>query len=166
MTAPLYAEAANVQELVSRTVASRPGTAGSLSTEQIEEAIRTAGTKIDSRLGSLFAVPFSPVPALIVEIATALAAYDIDLTFREVRDYSSELNPVLLRYKEAAQLLDLLAAGKAILPDYVPPDPDPGIPDNPNDGGSIVGVFNPDLCSVWPRAHRYDPSWPEYWGQD
>lgn len=166
MTAPLYAEVTDVQELVSRTAASRPGTAGSLSTEQIEEAIRTAGTKIDSRLGTLFVVPFAPVPALIVEIATALAAYDIDLTFREIRDYASELHPVLLRYKEASELLNLLAAGKAILPDYEPPDPDPGIPDNPNDGGSILDVYNPSLCAVWPTRAYCDPRTPECWGQD
>lgn len=165
MTAPLYSEEDEVRELVSRTEDSRPGTAGSLSTEQVLEAIRTAGTKIDARLGVLFAVPFNPVPALIREIATAFAAYDIDLTFREVRDYQSELNPILLRYKEANELLALLAVGKAVLPDYEPPDPDPGPPDNPSDDGSIVGVYNPDLCAVDQRRRRPDPSCYETWSQ-
>lgn len=157
MATPPYAELTKVREMLSRTEDSRPGTAGSLPDATIEAAILTASRKINARLGTLYITPFSaPYPELIVEITEALAAFDADLTFREVRDYSSELNPVYLRYKEADALLTQLQKGTATLPDYVPPDPDPGIPDNPDDGGSVVGVYNIDLCAVdlSPRRHR------------
>lgn len=161
MVAPLYAVVADVKAMVSRDATSRPGTAGSLSDLQIEEAIRSAGKKIDARLGALYVVPFAvPYPGLVVEICEAMAAFDLDLTFREVRDYSSELNPIYLRNKEAQELLTQLQKGTATLPDYVTPIPDPGIPDNPNDGGSIVGVINPDLLAVdLGRSRR----WHNYW---
>lgn len=149
MATPLYADIDAVKEMVSRDAVSRPGTAGSLSDDQIREAIYSAGRKIDARLGTLYTVPFSAypnAPELVTEICEAMAAYDLDLTFREVRDYQSELNPIYLRNQEAWDLLTQLQKGTATLPDYVPPDPDPGIPDNPNDTGSIVGVFNPDPC--------------------
>lgn len=148
MATPLYASVEAVKEMVSRDADSRPGTAGSLSDDQIEEAILSAGRKINSRLGTLYTVPFSAhpgCPELVTEICEAMAVFDLDLTFREVRDYNSELNPIYLRNKEAWDLLTQLQKGTATLPDYVPPDPDPGIPDNPNDGGSIVGTFQPAI---------------------
>src|SRR5688500_4571406 len=129
---PPYTDVARVRALLARHVDSRPGTAGSIEESELELAIRAARTTIDAKLGVAYSVPFNPIPALIRDIATALAAWDADLTFREVRDYSSELNPVLLRYKWATDMLADLASGKAVLPDYEPPDPDPGPGDNPN----------------------------------
>jgi phage gp36-like protein len=164
MATPPYTDIPRVRSAVTRA-ADTAGTAGGVAEATLEQAIRTAQSTIDSRLGNLYVVPFNPVPPLIRDIATALAAYDADLTFREVRDYSSELNPVLLRYKWASGLLTDIAKGTATLPGYVPPDPDPGIPDNPTDGGSIGEVYNPDLCAIWPRNRRPDPSSLEHWSQ-
>lgn len=135
------------------------GTAASLSNERIDAAIESAGHLIDAKLAVFYAVPFETTPALVTVIATALAAYDCDQTFREVRDYASELNPVYLRYREAQELLTQLQTGKAVLPDYEPPDPDPG-PTDPA-GGDIVDVINPNLCEF----QRPQPSWMDtYYG--
>lgn len=160
MSVPPYTDLARVRALLSRDGGVDLGTAGSVDAATIELAINTAQNRINSRLGALYTVPFAPiVPELIQDIATALAAYDADLTFREVRDYASELNPVYLRMKDAVELLDQLQSGKAVLPDYVPPDPDPG-PTDPA-GGDIVDVINPNLCEFQhPR-----PSWTDtYYG--
>ena len=148
-----YTTKEDVRGLLSRDTPTQPGTAASLPDATVDTAILAASSKIDSRLGAVYTVPFaaSPdTPELVVQIAKALAAYDLDLTFREVRDYSSELNPVYLRYKEATDLLTQLQKGLAVLPDYTPPDPDPGVPDNPNDWGSVVDVINP--CLTWPDS--------------
>jgi phage gp36-like protein len=150
-----------VRELLARDSASA-GTAASLGDPTIDDAIDSAGALIDSKLGTVYSVPFSqdPPPAMVVRIAKAVAAYEADLTFREVRDYASELNPVYLRYRDALTLLDQLQKGSATLPDYIPPDPDPGLPDPT--GGNVVGVFNPNLCSTAWDLHG---SWPyPYYG--
>jgi phage gp36-like protein len=160
-----YSDWEELQELLSRDDDSRPGTAGSLPQETLEEAIESADAVIDGRLGSMYTVPFGdPPPKLVTKISLAIAAYEADLTFREVRDYSSELNPVYLRYKDAMALLTELQQGKSVLPDYTPPDPDPGPDDNPNDSGSIVDVINPAHCPIYP-GYRPDISTPEFWSQ-
>lgn len=154
---PPYTDPARVRALVSRNADANPGTAGSVQAATIELAIDSARSIIDSKLSTLYVVPFNPVPRLVQDIATAFAAFDADMTFREIRDYSSELNPVYLRYKQMSALLDQLQAGKATLPDYEPPDPDPG-PDDPP-GGDVVAVFNPDLCAIdqsWQGRHCTD----------
>lgn len=149
-----YVDREVVREVVARASATRPGTAASLSDPQVDSAIERAESKINSRLGRIYSTPFDPVPLLVADIALALSAYDLDLTFREVRDYSSSLNPVLLRYTEAMKDLEALQSGKATLPDYVPPDPDEPPVDNPRDGGSVVGVFNPRPSLCLPVTHR------------
>jgi phage gp36-like protein len=160
-----YTEREAVRELLARDGASA-GTAASLPDNTIDDAIVAASNKIDSRLGAVYTVPFATppsTPAMVVDICKALAAYDADLTFREVRDYESEMNPVYLRYKEAMDLLGQLQKGLATLPDYVPPDPDPGAVDPPG-GGEVVGVVNPEVCpaELWPGRTR---SWmDEYYG--
>jgi len=138
-----YTDVTRVRAAISRTLESRPGTAASVEETTLLTAINSAQTTIDARLGVLFSTPFEPVPQLITDIATALAAWDADLTFREVRDYASELNPVLLRYKWADGMLTALSKGQATIPGYdpVPSETDPG-------GGDVVAVYNPDLCAV------------------
>lgn len=155
-----YATPLQVRSLVERGLASRPGTASSLSDDKVLEAINSAEQTIDSRLGLAFSVPFDPVPPLVTDIALAIAAYQLDLTFREVKDYNSDLNPVLLRYRDAIALLQDIAKGIAALPGYeAPPDSNP--PPNPNDGGSVVGVINPTLvqgCGPYAgQPYAYDP---------
>jgi phage gp36-like protein len=157
-----YTTKEKVREVLARTSVSLPGTAGSLSDATIEDAIAEAQSEIDSRLGILYTVPFVDpnVPALIQTMATAISAYRADLTFREVRDYSSELNPVYLRYRDAIELLDRIGAGKATLPGYVPPEPDPGPDDAP--GGDVGEPINPCLESLTGRTH---PEWMDvYYG--
>lgn len=160
-----YTTKAEVRELLARDSASA-GTAASLPDATIDDAIESASALVDSKLGTVYSVPFSqvPPPAMVVRITEAVAAYEADLTYREVRDYSSELNPVYLRYRDALALLTELQKGLSTLPDYVPPDPDPGIPDNPNDDGSIVGVINPDLCAVDLGGHRRHDWMDTYYG--
>jgi hypothetical protein len=162
-TAPPYTDRARVLAMVSRDAGPNAGTAGSISDPTIENAIGSAATLIDSRLGVQYSVPFNPVPKLVTDIATALAAYDCDLTFREVRDYQSDLNPILLRQKWATEMLDQLQKGTATLPDYQAPDPDPGPTDGP--GGDIVAVFNPDLCAPDLVCGSRRPTWADqYYG--
>lgn len=157
-----YTTREKVRELLSRGGGSddpgNPSTAASLPNSTVDAEILAASRTIDSRLGSVYTVPFAAppqTPAMVVEIAEALAAYRCDLIFREVRDYSSDLNPVYLRWKEADALLTQLQKGLAVLPDYTAPDPDPGTPDNPNDSGSIVGVENHALA--WPVSRSRYP---------
>lgn len=158
---PPYTDVARVRAQVSRDPSATNGTAGSLDDGTILLEIDAARSLIDSRLGAVYAVPFNPVPRVIQDIATALAAFNSDLTFREVRDYQSELNPVYLRYRNAMELLGQLQKGLATLPDYVPPDPDPGPGDAP--GGDVVGVINPNLCEFTrPPVCDY---WDLYYGR-
>jgi phage gp36-like protein len=162
-----YTTRDTVRDLVSRTVATYPGTAASLSDEQIDTAIESAESLINAKLATGYRVPFpdGSVPVLVVRICNALAAFDSDQTFREVRDYSSELHPVYLRYKEALALLDQLQKGTAVLPDYEPPEDDSGGPDPA--GGNIVAVFNPNLCLVDEALRQrrgYDPMCGYYYG--
>lgn len=160
---PPYTTRAKVREALTRAPSPPdgpdPGTAASLSDTRIDTAIESAGTVIDSRLGAFYSVPFQNTPKLVGVIATALAAYDCDQTFREVRDYESELNPVYLRYREAQELLTQLQKGSATLPDYNPPDPSQTDPA----GGDIVEVLNPvEDCAVFPSPRR---GWmDEYYG--
>jgi phage gp36-like protein len=153
-----------VRDILSRAESSYPATAASLTDEQIGTAIESAQSLIDARLAVAYRVPFAdPAPKLVVRIATGLAAFDADQTYREVRDYASELNPVYLRYKEAMLLLDQLQKGSAALPDYDPPEDDDGGPDPAN--GNIVAVYNPDLCAADAAYRsRCDPMWGFYYG--
>lgn len=151
--------------VLSRAVSTYPSTAASLTDEQVDTAIDSAQSVIDAKLSVSYVVPFPDVsiPKLVTRIATDLSAFDLDQTFREVRDYSSELNPIYLRYKEAMSLLDQLQKGTATLPDYQPPDGEE--PTDPA-GGDIVAVFNPDLCAidVSLRRSQCDPMWGFYYG--
>lgn len=132
-----YATRDELKATVDRDVADTRDTAGSLSNGALDEAIEEAEAEIDSRLGTLYTVPFTaPIPTLINKICLAIAAYSADLTFREVRDYQSDLNPILLRYRRAQELLKLLATGEMDLP--------PGTPAPDSDGGpgSVVVVYD------------------------
>lgn len=161
MTTPVpYTTANLVRNLISRETASRPGTGASIDDAQINEAISAAQQKIDSVLGVVYPVPFvGEIPPLIVDAATAIAALEVDLTFRETRDYQTELNPVVLRAKRYEDLLVQIRKGDAIIPGYTPPGE---APDNPSDGGSVVGVENPCLVDL---SCRPQPSWHDrYYG--
>lgn len=163
-----YTDRGAVRELLARDgedPAPGAGTAASLSDDVFDAAINRASARVDSYLGAVYTVPFSAppnTPVMVVEIVLALAAYDVDLTFREVRDYQSEMNPVYLRYKDAMDLLSQLQKGLAVLPDYEPPDPDPGALDPPG-GNEVVAVYNTQLClaDAYPPQRHDIPN--QYW---
>lgn len=127
------------------------GTAASTSNDLVDDAIVEASNEIDVRLAGRYTVPFDPVPAMISTIARDIAAYMSDLTFREVRDYNSELNPVILRWKRATSMLKDLQGGNITLPGLL--DPVSG------SSGEAVTAINTDLrvmtpCDfdLWPRT--------------
>lgn len=157
---PPYTTPALVRSLVARSTASRPGTGASIDDSQVVESISAAEQKIDSILGVVYKVPFGPeIPQLITDIATAIAALELDMTFREVRDYNSELNPIVMRAKRYEDLLQQIRKGDASIPGYEPEEQE----DNPSDGGSIVGVENPCLVDL---SCRSQPSWSDlYYGR-
>lgn len=168
---PSYASPDYLQEILARSWGVTGDTAASLHEEVLKNAIEEAEFEIDSRLRGRYTVPFDPVPGLIKVIATAIAAYSADLTFREVRDYSSELNPVLLRYDRAKMMLKSLASGESDLPPDVPESGDAS-------GGGVVvfaqqyntlfdapGLFdlNPNGCMCTGFCSCFWGS-PEFWG--
>jgi phage gp36-like protein len=119
-----YTTPAEVRLVLTRDLDQTAGNAASLSDATILSEIASAQQRVDGRLALVYQVPFAdPVPLLIRDITRDVAAYLSDLTFREVRDYGSELNPVYLRYKDALALLEQIATGKTTVPgDPVPPE--------------------------------------------
>lgn len=107
-----YASLTQVRTVLSRSDGSTADTAASLPDDRITAALQEADDEINAKLAGVYAVPFTgTVPDMIVRIATSIAAYLADLTFREVRDYQSDLNPVFLRYRHAQETLTALASG-------------------------------------------------------
>jgi len=92
------------------------GTAAELQDEQIELEIINAQAQIDSILFKTYKVPFSPVPVLVVSLATDIAAYLCDLNYRKSREYESDNYPIIRRYNRARELLEWLRTGVATLP--------------------------------------------------
>jgi phage gp36-like protein len=132
------------------------GTAASLSDEAVEDAIAEAQSRVDTRLAGRYEVPFDPdVPSQVRYITRDIAAWLCHLTFREVRDLNTELDPVHLRYKAAEALLIDLQNGKTDLPDA--PDADPG------ESGQSVIVIN-ETCDLFNECdfdlHRRWPTYP------
>jgi phage gp36-like protein len=168
MTGALYTTTKAVQEVLVRDEADPVDVEGTgASTDEqdvIAKNIVRAGSEIDSKLSSKYTVPFSPVPPLIEMIAVAIAAYYTDLTFRENRDYSTDLNPVYLRYTDAEALLLQLQQGTAVIP------PDGTTPVDPTQGSGAVVVetitrpplFSPADFDLYGSA----PAQPPYWTQE
>lgn len=129
-----YCSRDEVVDVLTRDAAEVEGNAGSDDPDAIDKAIRDAQAEIDSRLGTKYTVPFSPVPPLINSIAQDIAAYLADLIFRENRPHATELSPIYLRYQRAQAMLGRLSTGEAIIP------PDSSDPENPPDTGSGLRV--------------------------
>lgn len=121
-----YATREDVRKTAQQTASSVDGNASSIPDARIDKELEGATARIDARLSRQYVVPFDPVPELIRWICEAIALYNCDLTFRETRDMSTDLNPVLQRYTEAMSLLDKLASGEMAIPPPGNPDPDPG----------------------------------------
>lgn len=164
-----YCTRDQVVDVLTRDAAEVEGNAGTVDDEAVDKAIQDAMAEIDSRLGIKFTVPFDPVPPLINSVAQDIAAYLTDLTFRENRDYSSELSPIYLRYQRAQAMLGRLSTGEAIIP------PDGSDPENPPDTGNglrVAAVYSrPPLVSPCdfdiPGVFGYRPPYwtAEGWGQ-
>lgn len=136
-----YSTKEQVRLALARDLGNVAGTAASLEDVAVADAIAEADSRIDGRLGQLYLVPFAdPAPALVQTISRDLAAFLCDLTFREVRDYNSQLNPVYIRYQEALALLKEIAEGKVSLP---------GAPGVTTPTGGAVVVWQQNQTS-WP----------------
>lgn len=157
-----YTTPDEVRLVLTRDLLQVAGNAASLPNETIEAEINSAQQRVDGKLALRYKVPFTdPAPTLIRDITRDVAAYLSDLTFREVRDYGSELNPVYLRYKDALALLDSIAKGETIVPgDPVPPDSEESsltVVEVYSGGQQELGSFFDDPCG------RGDP--PILWGR-
>lgn len=164
-----YTTPERVRLILARDLSATEGTGASLSDESILDAMAEADREIDGKLSSLFATPFNPVPALIANLSRDIAAYLCDLNFREVRDYQSSLNPVMLRYQRAQDTLKALMNGSMDIP---------GVTPSPDSSGSglvvaVVNVGETELCANDFDPHCYRPinpvrrgsPAPEWWGQ-
>lgn len=135
-----------VRIALARDLTDVQGTAASLPDPQIQDAIAEATSRVDGRLSQLYLVPFAdPAPELVQTITRDLAAFAADLVFREVRDYSSNLNPVYIRYQEALGLLKEIAEGKVSLPGA------PGVTPPVGSGVVVVAINQTDepLIGSW-----------------
>lgn len=140
----MYTTADEVRLVLTRSLEQTKGNAAGLEDATIEENIESACQRINGKLSMHYAVPFTePVPKLIRDIARDIAAFLSDLTFREIRDYESNLNPVYLRYTESLKMLDQLAKGELVVPG------DPATPDPSGQSGmDAVAVINVDTTEV------------------
>lgn len=152
-----YTTLERVRLALARDLDDVDGTAASLTDGAIEDAIAEATSRIDGKLGGRYKVPFAdPVPALVRSVCRDLAMFLCDLTYREVRDYSSQYNPVYIRYQEAIKTLDQIAAGDIDLPDA------PGV-ETPTQSGEAVIVINQTNQLFSPcdfDLRRSYPVWP------
>lgn len=133
-----YATVDEVRLVLTRDPLQTAGNAASLPDETIEGEITSAQQRVDGKLALRYAVPFpaNSVPTLVRDITRDIAAYLSDLTFREVRDYGSDLNPVYLRYKDALGLLDSIAKGETVIPG------DPAPSESEETGMSVVATYS------------------------
>src|SRR5881396_3781198 len=113
----MYATAGTVRAVLARDTTAPIGTAAELSDADITAAITSAQAQVDGRLAVRYSVPFTdPVPQLVADITRDIAAYLSDLTYRQGKDYESQMDPVVLRYQQALSLLGQIAGGQIDLP--------------------------------------------------
>jgi phage gp36-like protein len=152
-----YTDKDAVRIILARDLDQVDGTAASLTDEAIDDAIAEAQARVDTRLSGNYDVPFeNTIPAMVVVITRDIAAWLAHLTFREVRDLNSELDPVHLRYKAAESLLIDLQNGRTTLPDV--PGADPG------ESGKASIVINETTSDLFTECDfnltRRWPTWP------
>jgi phage gp36-like protein len=114
----MYVRPAEVQLILARSQDEFASTAASLSTPQLEEAIKGAEAEVNSRLAVQYVVPFAETPAtppLVSQITRDIAAFLADLNYRQDTDYTSDNEPMLLRYRRAQELLGMLVDGSVVL---------------------------------------------------
>ena len=152
-----YAEIADVRSALLRNDEDAEGNAASLSDTKIQEALDGATAEVDAWLAGRYEPPFSdPAPTLVKLLTIDIAAYLADLTYRQAADFSSELDPVYLRYQRAKATLEKLADGTLTLPGIPDPVPDSTLAfwANPYAGSLFLpGDF--DLVSDYDECRRY-----------
>ncbi len=134
-----YASPQAVRAVLARDPAKAAGTAASLSDTELTDRIGTASAQVDAHLGGAgYPVPWpeDTVPALLREITVAIAAYLADLTYRQSKDHSSVLDPVIQRYQWATGLLGQISRGQLTLPGAVSSGQTPGL-----HGADVVAVY-------------------------
>lgn len=152
---PEYTTKDAVRLALARDLQQVQGTAASLTDDALDDAIAEATSRVNTRLAGRYDVPFDPVPVMVGFITRDIAMWLAYLTFREVRDLNTELDPVHLRYKAAEALLIDLQNGKTTLPDV--PDADPG------EGGTAVIVINDPSTDMFTECDfQLYPRWPTF----
>lgn len=125
-----------------------------LTDAQIEYEISNADGHIDSILRRRYSLPLpDPVPLVIKNLSTDMAAALCDMIFRGSREYSSEFAPARLRYERAEQILMHIANG-----DYPLYNPGEG-PDQTGDESIVINPYPGDVllsCEVFPRGDSPD----------
>jgi phage gp36-like protein len=124
------------------------GTAASLEDDDLDTIIERVDSRIDLFLRARYPVPLTdPIPEVINDIATDIAAYDATLAYYKGTDLSDQ-DPVIRRYRDARGMLGQIGTGLLILdvpnadttiddPVVVNPDPYPGSLPSP---GQIVAL--------------------------
>lgn len=113
----MYATPTTVRAVLARDTTAPTGTAAELSDTVINTAITQAQAQVDGRLANRYTTPFvDPAPQLVQDITRDIAAYLSDLTYRQGKDYETQLDPVVMRYQQAQTLLEQIATGHIDLP--------------------------------------------------
>jgi phage gp36-like protein len=90
---------------------------------QISYAITSAEGQVDLSLRKRYDLPLNdPVPSIVVSLATDIAAYLSDLTFRGNQPYQNAMHPMRLRYERANLILSQIAGGSLDIFDTVETD--------------------------------------------
>ena len=134
-------------------ISADPNSAAGLTNAQLEEAIGDAKDEIDAKLAVRYPTPFDdpryetpiPVPPLVHQITTNIAAYLATLTF--LRGAPLEpTSPVFLRYTRAEAMLTGVANGT--IPLDLPAGVQTEEPGETIDGGAtVVNTYNGTMFS-------------------
>ena len=125
-----------------------------LTDAQIEYEISNADGHIDAILRRRFVLPLpEPVPTVIKNLSTDMAAALCDMVFRGSREYASEFSPARLRYERAAEILMHIANG-----DYPLYNSGEG-PATVGDEAVVINPYDGDILlstDVFPRGNSPD----------
>ncbi len=87
---------------------------GEVNAARVEKAIADADEEINGYVGSRYAVPLSPVPALLRKLSVDIAIYNLHGRLDHTPEERSN------RYKNAVKILDNIALGKVSLGTHDP----------------------------------------------
>lgn len=107
-----YSTVADLRATLNPTGEAQSGTGAVLADTELRDAIYRADAEVDAYLSGPYAVPLAaPVPSLVEQISTDIAAWDATLRYR--RGVPLDPNdPVRLRGVEARKLLERISSGK------------------------------------------------------